>query len=347
MNVAVTRARNRLFVLGSYSHVRQQLKRSRLWDLVDYAHRIQHIKAEDFLRADFHRAVADASARINHGTVSDLDAHHLRVLSERDFFDALEYDLVRAKSRVVIFSPFLGRRAADVMPRLKTCVDGGVDVYVVTLPLADIDDADVRSFYAATHRRLGQLGVKLVFFREMHQKLVFIDDRILYVGGLNPLSHRHTTEIMDRWDSKDVSKAHAEQVRLTDLLSMWTDPDDSAMRTCPRPKHKTPPPLLIVAPVTYQRYDAIYWGCTEYPDCDYVRRFSFGPRRSGARVCDQCGAAMRLERKPSAVWWVCPSCRARRKIQEGEVSQAELAGSRYMPSLASRRSKRIPRPPRP
>lgn len=160
MNVAVTRARNRLFVLGSYSHVRQQLKRSRLWDLVDYAHRIQHIKAEDFLRADFHRAVADASARINHGTVSDLDAHHLRVLSERDFFDALEYDLVRAKSRVVIFSPFLGRRAADVMPRLKTCVDGGVDVYVVTLPLADIDDADVRSFYAATHRRLGQLGVK-------------------------------------------------------------------------------------------------------------------------------------------------------------------------------------------
>ncbi|HLA82640.1 MAG TPA: AAA domain-containing protein, partial [Thermoleophilia bacterium] len=37
MNVAVTRARHRLFVLGSYAHVRQQLKRSRLWDLVDYA----------------------------------------------------------------------------------------------------------------------------------------------------------------------------------------------------------------------------------------------------------------------------------------------------------------------
>lgn len=350
INVAVTRARHRLFVLGSYSHVRQQLKRSRLWDLVDYAHGIQHIKAGDFLRADFHSAVAEANARISHGSVSDLDAHHLRVLSERDFFDALEYDLVRAKSRVVLFSPFLGRRAADVMPRLKVCVDSGVDVYVVTLPLADVDGVDMRSFYATTHQRLEQLGVKLVFFREMHQKLVFIDDRILYVGGLNALSHRHTAEIMDRWNSKDVSKAHAEQVRLNDLLAMWADPDDPAMRTCPRPECNGAP-LLIVAPVTYQDYDAIYWGCTNYPACKYKRRFSFGPRRSGARICDQCGAAMHLEQKPAAVWWMCGQCGVRRKVQEGEASQRELASlpRRSTTKAKSRGSKPrrgAPRPPK-
>lgn len=321
MNVAVTRAKHRLFVLGSYAHVRQNLKRSKLWDLVQYAHTTRVIEAGDFLKADFHRAVAEASARISHGTVSDLDADHLRVLNERDFFAALDYDLARARSRVVLFSPFLGRRAADVMPRLKVCVDSGVDVYVVTLPLADVDDLDVRSFYAATHQRLEKLGVRLVFFREMHQKLIFIDDHVLYVGGLNPLSHRHTAEIMDRWDSKDVSKAHAEQVRLNDLLAMWDDPSDASMRSCPRDGA----PLLIVAPVTYQDYDSTFWGCSIYPKCDYKRRFSFGPRRSGARVCDQCGAAMHLERKPAAVWWVCGQCRTRRKIQEGESTATELA----------------------
>jgi hypothetical protein len=337
MNVAVTRARNRLLVIGSYAHVRQQLKKSSLWDLVDYARKLQHIDAREFLRADFHRAVAEANARISHGSVSGLDAHHLRVLSERDFFAALDYDLERAKpgSRAVLFSAFLGRRAEDVMPRLKVCVDSGVDVYVVTLPLADVRDSAARSFYAATHRRLEQLGVKLVFFRDMHHKLVFVDDHILYVGGLNPLSHRHTAETMDRWDSKNVFRAHAEQVRLNDLLAMWEDPSDQAMRTCPRPECKGAP-LLIVAPVTFQQYDPIYWGCTNWPKCTYVRRFSSGARRSGARVCDQCGAAMRLERKPAAVWWVCPSCRARRKVQEGEASNAEIVRVQHKPTPKSR-----------
>lgn len=349
MNVAVTRARHRLFVLGSYAHVRQQLKRSRLWDLVDYAQGIQHIKAEDFLRAGFHRAVAEASARISHGSVSDLDgADHLRVLSERDFFGSLDYDLERAKSRVVLFSPFLGRRAEQVMPRLKVCADNGVDVYVVTLPLADVKDAGARSFYAATHRRLEQLGVKLVFFRDMHHKLVFIDDHILYVGGLNPLSHRHTAETMDRWNSNEVFRAHAEQVRLNDLLAMWEDPNDPAMRTCPLDGAS----LLIVAPVTYQQYDAIYWGCTNYPKCPFRRRFSYGPRRSGPRICDQCGSAMQLERKPAAVWWACRQCGVRRKVQEGEATEAELARARPKPIVKpkrlapTRRRSSQPRPPK-
>lgn len=156
-----------------------------------------------------------------------------------------------------------------------------------------------------------------------HHKLIFIDDRILYIGELNPHSHHHTAEIMDRRDSKDVFKTHAQQTRLDDLLAMWEDPNDRAMRTCPRPQCKGAR-LLIVAPVTYRQYDPIYWGCTNYPTCSYVRRFAHGPRRSGQRICDKCGTAMRLDRKPSAVWWVCPSCRARRKVQEGEPTQLEL-----------------------
>jgi len=149
-------------------------------------------------------------------------------------------------------------------------------------------------------------------------RVVFHDDRILYMGSGNPLSHVDTAEIMDRWNSKDVFNAHAEQVRLKDLLSMWDDPDDIAMRTCPR--HSSPLPLLVVAPVTYQDYDPMFWACSSWPDsgCGYKRKFSYGPRRSGARVCDKCGTSMRLERKPSGERWICGQCRSWRKVQEGE-----------------------------
>jgi hypothetical protein len=328
MNVAVTRARHRLFVLGSYAHARQHLRRSKLWDLVDYSARMHRIMAGDFLREDFHKAVAEAKARISHGQVSDLDTTELRVCSERDFFAALDYDLARAQSSAVLFAAFLGHRVEEVVPRLIDCVQRGVDVYVVTPPLSD-QKAGLRSWYAPIHSRLESLGVRLVFFRQMHQKLVFIDDHILYVGSLNPLSHVDTLETMDRWDSKAVFDAHAEQVRLKDLLSVWDDPDDMAMRTCPRDGS----PLLVVAPVTYQDYDPMFWACSSYPDadCNYKRRFAYGPRRSGPRFCDKCGSPMRIEQKPGNDWWVCGQCRRRRKVQEGEGVQPPIAA--WQPSI--------------
>jgi hypothetical protein len=314
MNVAVTRARHRLFVLGSYAHVQRNLKKSPLWDLVQYAALMNRIPAEEFLREDFHRAVADATRSIAHGEVRELDQIQLRVCNERDFFAALDYDLASARSRVVLFAPFLGHRAEEVIPRLRDCIHRGVDVYVVTRPLADQKRAALRSWYASVHQRLEELGVRLVFFRLMHQKLIFVDDHILYVGGLNPLSHVDTAEIMDRWDSKPVFNAHAEGVRLKELLSIWDDPNDVAMRVCPRDGS----PLLVVAPVTWQEFDPMYWGCSSYPEDNYKRRFSHGPRRSGPRLCDKCASPMHVERKPSGDWWICSPCKRRRRVQEGE-----------------------------
>lgn len=331
INVAVTRARHRLFVLGSYQHVQKHLKRSKLWDLAQYARAAQSLEAEEFLKADFNRAVAEAHARIRHGVVSDLDVDHLRVLSEIDFFSVLDYDLARAEARVVIFAPFLGQRAMDVIPRLAACIEAGVDVYMVTPPLADIEEG-IRQFYSSIHQQLDELGVKLVFYRAMHQKLVFIDEHILYVGSLNPLSQRDLAETMDRWDSKDVFQVHWDHTGNDNILSMWTDPADIAMRTCPR--HGTP--LLVVSPAKYYDYDSMFWGCTNHPDCDYKRSFSVGPRRTGARLCGKCDAEMSLEQKPAGVWWVCGQCRSRRKVQEGEASKAQLAGRRSRSRRLSR-----------
>jgi ssDNA-binding Zn-finger/Zn-ribbon topoisomerase 1 len=320
INVAVTRARHRLIVLGSYRHARKHLKNSVLWDLVQYASSQSTISAESFLRQDFLRAVAEASSAIRHGEIDEASTH-LRVCTERDFFAALEADLRKAKRRIVLFAPFLGRRLEDVVPRLRERIEADVDVYVVTPPLADIDESAM-GWYKTAHQRLQSLGVRLVPFRKMHQKLVFIDSDVVYVGGLNPLSHVDTAEIMDRWHSKEVAKAHADQVRLADLLSMWTDPADPAMRTCPRDGY----PLTVVAPVTWQDFDPMFWGCSRHPECDYKRRFSHGPRRSGSRLCDRCGSPMRLRRPATQVWWVCidPACGARRKVQEGEVTEERL-----------------------
>lgn len=104
LNVAVTRAQHRLFVVGNILHVRRLLKKTLLSKLVAYASELQLVRAEEFMRSDFHRAVAEAVARIRHGEVVDLNTDRLRLLSERDFFAALDFDL-RGLGDVSLSSP--------------------------------------------------------------------------------------------------------------------------------------------------------------------------------------------------------------------------------------------------
>ena len=55
----------------------------------------------------------------------------------------------------------------------------------------------------------------------MHEKLVFIDDEVLWHGSLNPLSFSDTQEIMERRHSKAVVEDYQRTLRLEELLGAY------------------------------------------------------------------------------------------------------------------------------
>jgi hypothetical protein len=52
----------------------------------------------------------------------------------------------------------------------------------------------------------------------MHEKLVFIDDDVVWCGSLNPLSFSNTQEVMERRRSTKVFDDYARTMRLDDLI---------------------------------------------------------------------------------------------------------------------------------
>ena len=64
---------------------------------------------------------------------------------------------------------------------------------------------------------LKKLGVELRTAFGMHEKLVFIDEDIVYIGSLNVFSQRGTTEFMERVKSPSFAKK-LKQIRNIDTL---------------------------------------------------------------------------------------------------------------------------------
>ena len=55
----------------------------------------------------------------------------------------------------------------------------------------------------------------------MHEKLVFVDDDILWSGSLNPLSFSDTQEVMERRHSAEVVDDFSKTLRLNDLVGEY------------------------------------------------------------------------------------------------------------------------------
>jgi len=48
-----------------------------------------------------------------------------------------------------------------------------------------------------------QAGVKVLYCRELHEKLAFVDRKIAWCGSLNILSHSRSSEVMIRFSQSD------------------------------------------------------------------------------------------------------------------------------------------------
>ena len=130
----------------------------------------------------------------------------IRMYDQESFYKAFEKDLLIAQNEVIIESPFITtKRINALLPTFTKLLNRGVSI---TINTRDPSEHDMEYEYQATDSivRLQLMGVKVLYTVKHHRKLAIIDDKILWEGSLNILSHGDSCEVMRRTYSNDLAE---------------------------------------------------------------------------------------------------------------------------------------------
>ena len=291
LNVGLTRARHRLIVVGDVPYIKKLSKKAfvgrRFLPLLvsDYP----MVGALEVVPAGLAERSARAHELLSGGDVAEFEDRV--VMTQDHVYPALVADLRLASSRVVIYSPFItSNRLAELQQPIRGAVDRGVRVVVVTKALEDRGKRELAG-YKELEATLRSWGAVVVHKRGMHEKLVFVDDDLLWSGSLNPLSYSSTQEVMERRRSKTVAGDYAKTLRLPELLEQYLD----GGAQCPICEGE-----MIAAEGRDEPY---YWRCVE-PDC-YTRSIDQPILADGEIKCHNCDGVVEFGSWGERYAWRC------------------------------------------
>jgi hypothetical protein len=248
------------------------------------------VSALDVITDGLHARAAEAHQLIAGG--EDAPNHRRVVVTQEHFFPLLARDLDAARDRVVIYSPFLTPdRVGELEPHLRAAMERGVRVYLVTKTLEERAIGQ-RETSGGIESVLKRWGVTVLHKFHMHEKLVFVDDALLWSGSLNTLSFADSQEVMERRVSRDVVADYAQVLRLDVLLAAHEQNED----TCPVCGGE-------LAAAESRNGDPFYWRCL-VNDC-YTRSIDRPAPRDGLLPCPSCGGAVEFRQMPSGPHWRC------------------------------------------
>jgi predicted nucleic acid-binding protein len=291
INVAVTRARRRLMVVGDFSYIEGLSKRAFLGrDFIPYVKDKFPIQsALDIAPLGILTRAAEASKLISRGEIESDSARI--IVTQDDFYPLLLEDIDSAEYRVVIYSPFMTQnRLGELQPIFRSAKEKGVNVFVITKPLQERNKRSQEHF-RYLEQTLEDWGVTIIHKRGMHEKLVIIDDKILWSGSLNPLSYSDTQEIMERRVSDKIIEEYSKIIRLDELIKEF----DEERPTCPICESE------VVA--SEGRNDPYFWRCVV--DGCYSRSIDQPKIHGGIIVCASCGGEVEFGRWGSKPAWRC------------------------------------------
>lgn len=186
LNVAVSRAKRRLVVVGNLPYLEKHLTEGAV--LRDILHQM-------VIRGAVVPCGSIFSARdLPMPTVRPFAPELQSVYTEEDFELAFLADLEKAERYVVIQSAFLTpQRLAGWEPAFRALIARNVRIRIVTRPAANQGSIRPESVLEAIH--LAQrIGLVVDLRNTMHQKTAIIDGTVIYHGSLNILSFTGKTE---------------------------------------------------------------------------------------------------------------------------------------------------------
>jgi phosphatidylserine/phosphatidylglycerophosphate/cardiolipin synthase-like enzyme len=132
--------------------------------------------------------------------------HSSHLYNQGSFYQAFIKDLERARSLVIIESPFITRKRMNMLlPTLSGLRAKGIRIVINTKPFIE-HELSYRNQAMMVVGELQDLGVEVLLTVGHHRKLAIIDTDILWEGSLNILSQNDSCEIMRRIRSIDAVK---------------------------------------------------------------------------------------------------------------------------------------------
>ena len=259
LNVAVSRARHHVVLLGNFEYLRAKAPRGGfVHRLVDHFEEHGEPLDLDTLLPLAERDWIDGLHRVLPPTF-DLPDRAAGVFTEGTFYPAFLQDLERARESIVIFSPFAtGPGTGRWVDPLRAALARGVRVRLLTRPPEEFGGGGTDEV-AELVRALREFGVAVDLRARMHEKIAILDGRILWHGSLNVLSHRDTHESMLRLESPaacgQLARFVTTPVGRRDEAPSLEAPENPPCPACDRP-----------TVWNNDRY-GIYFAC-EDPDCD-------------------------------------------------------------------------------
>lgn len=140
------------------------------------------------------------------------------VYTHETFWWAFTKDLATARCKVLLHSGFISQyRIRELEPILEELLNIDVTVCAfVQNPRAmnksglTADESRELKYFNSCVEMLRKIGVHVTIRTKRHEKIGIIDDRILWEGSLNPLSHFDTAERMRRFADTEEAKAAIE-----------------------------------------------------------------------------------------------------------------------------------------
>lgn len=315
VNVAVTRAKHKLIIVANSEYIQAQLYPNDTLRLaVQEAREIGCINSRDVLRVpslpprtSSPKALPDRKHQIqNSGYLiyADQEKYEIELLDDRTFYDQFLDDMNTAKRRAIIFSPFLSpERVKQLVPVFSERQKAGVHITAFTSVPTHNDPR-----YSEADNLLRKAGVEVRTMSGMHEKLVIIDDAIVYAGSLNVLSHIGTTEFMGRGKSPSFAKKIMQFKNVDALIkapTCWGSPIEVSLHELPSMNCKKCGKAMTVK---NGRYGPFY-GCMSYPACTHTEDIAEQHLNSIARLvntpCRNCGGQMAVKTNRKDAWLVC------------------------------------------
>ena len=306
-NVAVTRARFKLYVVGNFAYCRKRAKNNALSELLDMLLdnlKLKKVDAKEFLPGlTYAKGTCDVVVTGNTG--------RSMVCREDSFFEHFQGDLVNLKNRLIIYSPFITEnRLAELLPYFADAVNAGKRIIVVTKALSERGKRELYS-YKLCEKSLSDAGVSIVHKKGMHEKLVIVDDDATWIGSLNVLSFSGLTgEVMQRHESRELT---ADFEKLYDIGHISEAVESRVELACP----------ICGAEMLIKEGDSggIYWSCSS---CGYTRHPEQQYPVDGVLRC-KCGApyVFAMKNQPR---WVCSQNQSHYQImRESDLKLEKMA----------------------
>ncbi len=137
--------------------------------------------------------------RIIQGLLEQKKLYYSRLFDEKTFYKKFHQDLRLARYSVVIDSPYLTERQVNhFLPTFRRLIGRGINIRVNTRN-PECHSAIMNNQAHLAARKLVDADIKVVIYDDWrHWKCAIIDNKVLWEGSMNILSHNRSREIMRR-----------------------------------------------------------------------------------------------------------------------------------------------------